>query len=102
MELLNEVKQVVLADGSKVEAVEVRDEARERKLEREIEQLSGPRGWGVPIGNQSHPTTIKYNNLKKELADGPTCTEYRLHRPDGEYWNVITKTEFMYVIGKGK
>lgn len=90
-----------LADGAKVEAVEVRDEARERAIEREIASLSGARGWGVPTGNQSHPTTIKYNKLKKELVDGPTMIEYRLHRPDGEYWNVITKTEFEYA-GRSK
>lgn len=87
-----------LADGSTIEAVEVRDDVKVRKLEREIEQMRrSDGGWGVPTGNQSHPITIKYNKLKQELADGPTVIEYRLHRADGEYWNVITKTEFYYV-----
>lgn len=85
-----------VADGATVKAVEVRDEARERAIEREIAQLKGRDGWGIPTGNECHPKTIKFNKLKKELADGPKMIEYRLNRPDGEYWNVITKTEFEY------
>jgi hypothetical protein len=84
-----------LADGAKLEAAEVRDEARERAIERELKSMMGS-GFGVPTGNVCHPITIKYNKLKAELANGPKMIEYRLHRPDGDYWNVITKTEFEY------
>lgn len=89
------------ADGAKLEAVEVRDEARERAIERELKSMMG-NGFGAPTGNERHPITIKYNKLKAELANGPTLIEYRLHRPDGEYWNVITKTEFEYAQAGGR
>lgn len=89
-----------LADGAKVEAINVRNEARERKIERELVQMKGRDGWGVPMGNDRHPKTIQYRALQTELADGPKMVEYRLHRPDEEYWNVITKTEFEYASGR--
>jgi hypothetical protein len=88
-----------IADGATIEAAQVRDEARERAIEREIQQLKGRDGWGIPTGNECHPKTIQLRKLQKELADGPMCVEYRLNRPDGEYWNVITKTEFEYAKG---
>lgn len=91
--------QQAIAEGSTLEAATVRDEARERKIQRELDAMRGRDGWGVPTGNECHPITIKFNALKKELADGPTTTEYRLHRPHGEYWNVITKTEYEYALG---
>ena len=82
-----------IADGSTVESASVRDEARERAIEREMKAMMG-NGWGVPTGNECHPVTIKYRKLQAELAAKPVMIEYRLHRPDGEYWNVISKTEF--------
>lgn len=85
-----------MVDGSTLEAASVRDEARERKIEREIAQLKGRDGWGIPTGNESHPRTIQWRKLQAELAAGPMMIEYRLHRPDKEYWNILTKTEFEY------
>lgn len=90
------LEQAIL-DGSTVESASVKDEARERSIQREMKSMMG-NGWGVPTGNDRHPITVKYNNLKAELHRGPTTIEYRLHRPDGDYWNVITKTEYEYAL----
>jgi hypothetical protein len=86
-----------LADGCTLEAVSVRDEARERAIQREMKAMMG-NGWGVPTGNDCHPLTIRYNALKSELCAGPVMTEYRMHRPDGSYWNELTKTEWEYAL----
>lgn len=85
-----------IADGCKLEVATVRDEARERKIEREIQALKGRDGWGIPTGNECHPKTIQFRKLQAELAAGPMTIEYRLHRPNGEWWNVLTKTEYEY------
>lgn len=80
----------------KFEIALVKDESRERAIERELKLIQGRDGWGVPTGNQSHPTTIKYNSLRAELANGPKTMEYRLYVPGKDYWNVLTKTEWEY------
>lgn len=85
-----------LADGATLESAMVADEARERTIEREIAQLKGRDGWAIPTGNECHPKTIQWRKLLGELDGKPTMMEYRLHRPDGEYWNVLSKTEFEY------
>jgi hypothetical protein len=84
-----------IADGNRLEIVEVRDEARERAIEREMKSMMG-NGWGVPTGNECHPITIKYNKLKAELVAGPKTIEYRMYPANEEYWNVLSKTEFDY------
>ena len=85
-----------IAEGCTLECVMVQDEARERKIERELKQMQGRDGWGVPTGNQCHPTTIKFNALKAELAAKPMIAEYRLNRPDNAYWTILSKTEFEF------
>ena len=86
-----------IADGCTLECAMVQDEARERKLERDIDSMrTADNGFYVPIGNQSHPITIKFNALKAELAARPTMAEYRLHRPDGAYFTPLSKTEFEF------
>jgi hypothetical protein len=85
-----------LANGARLELVMVRDEARERAIERELHQLRD-----YPFGNECHPTTIKVKALKAELAAKPMTEEYRLMQSsieDGEYWNVLTKTEYQYAL----
>ena len=85
-----------IAQGCTIEVARVRDEARERAIERELQAMRGRNGWGVPTGNQCHPITIRFNALQEELKDGPMTVEYRLHFAD--YWNVLTKTEYDYAI----
>ena len=83
-----------LAGGAQLIAATVKDEARERAIDRELAQMRGPSGWGVPTGNECHPLTIRYRALQTEQAAGPTAVEYRLDY--GEYWTVLTKTEWEY------
>ncbi|MDE2101018.1 MAG: hypothetical protein KGL39_27475 [Patescibacteria group bacterium] len=88
-----------IAMGCKFESVQVPDEAKMRKLEREIETMRRmDNGFYVPIGNENHPITRKFNALKAELAAKPTMTEYRLwvHGANSEYFNELTKTEWEY------
>ena len=68
-----------IAMGCKFESVQVPDESRTRKLEREIETMRRmDNGFYVPSGNENHPITRKFNALKAELAAKPTMAEYRL------------------------
>ena len=87
-----------IAQGCRFQAALVRDESRERAIERELKAMQGRDGWGVPTGNQSHPVTIKYNAFRAELANGPKKIEYRLwvNGANCEYFNELTKTEWDY------
>jgi hypothetical protein len=91
-----------MAAGGRLEVTRVFDEAREKVILREMESMRrGNNGWGVPSGNACHPVTIKFNTLKQELADRPTCDQYELHpnHADGDTWfNVLTKTEYDYAL----
>lgn len=89
-----------LAAGNKVHAHDVPDEAREKALEKAIENLKKANDGFIPTGNANHPTTIKYKALKDELAAGPTKKEYRLEDADGR-GITITKTLADYVKSKG-
>ena len=86
-----------LADGGSVECVEVTDEATRTRLEREYEAMN--RGFNVPWGNECHPKTIAAQALRNKLAGRITKLEYRLHRPNGEYFNELSKTEYEYAKG---
>lgn len=87
-----------IAAQCRFQSILVRDESRERAIERELKAMQGRDGWGVPTGNQSHPVTIKYNALRAELANGPQKVEYRLwvNGANCEYFNELTKTEWEY------
>jgi hypothetical protein len=92
---------LAIAAGATLEVASVRDEARERSLQREIETMrKADNGWYVPTGNSNHPLTIKFNKLKADLAAGPKTIEYRLHQTnsDGEFWNILTKIEYDYAV----
>jgi hypothetical protein len=83
-----------LANGARLEVASVQDEARERAIERELHTLRNH-----PFGNEFHPQTIQYRKLKAELAVKPMTEEYRLMQfstEHGEYWTVLTKTEYQY------
>lgn len=81
--------------AAQLELGNVCDFARIRAIERQIKQMMG-NGWGVPTGNDRHPLTIKYNNLKAELKAGPTKAEYRLDF--GKYFVELTKTEYDFAL----
>lgn len=88
-----------LADGCTVEAVDVADEAARTRLEDEYALLN--RGFNVPWGNDRHPTTIRAQAMKDQLAGLITKREYRLHRPDREYFTDLTKTEYDFALAQG-
>lgn len=85
-----------LAQGGKIDVKQIRDEARVRQIERELERMN--KGW-VPTGNPNHPETIKYNALKQELKNGPKEPSYRMVMPDGDEY-IINKTEYDYAKSK--
>jgi len=90
-----------MAGGGTTSIKQVQDDAAERKLDRE---LGAMRRAGVPTGNQSHPTTIKYNELRAQQKAGIKVPSYRIHGADGTEW-VVSKTEHDYaqsVEGKEK
>jgi hypothetical protein len=81
-----------MAGGGTTSIKQVQDDAAERKLDRE---LGAMRRAGVPTGNQSHPTTIKYNELRAQQKAGIKVPSYRIHGADGTEW-VVSKTEHDY------
>jgi hypothetical protein len=88
-----------MAGGGTTSIKQVQDDAAERKLDRE---LGAMRRAGVPTGNQSHPTTIKYNELRAQQKAGIKVPSYRIHGADGTEW-VVSKTEHDYAqSGEGK
>jgi 2'-5' RNA ligase len=90
-----------LADGWKVAVEDVKDDAAIARIKREMEQMMrGHSGYGPPA-NENHPDRIKYNALKKQLADGPKTKQYSISDGKGEE-RIITKTEYDYALSKEK
>ena len=81
-----------MAGGGTTSVKQVEDDAATRKLDRE---LGAMRRAGVPTGNQSHPTTIKYNELRAQQKAGIKVPSYRVTGADGTEW-IVSKTEYDY------
>lgn len=92
-----ELIEFELANGGRLEIVQVKDESAVKKAEDSIRIMN--RGW-VPTGNPNHPETIRYNELKAIVANPPTIPDYRMVKPDlehgGEFYRVLTKIEYVY------
>ncbi len=90
-----------LANGGRIEIVQIKDESAVAKAEDSIRYMN--RGW-VPTGNPNHPETIRYNELKEIVKNPPTIPEYRMIKRDlefgGECWRVLTKIEYDYATAR--
>ncbi len=86
-----------LKQGDYIGVAQVRDTARENAITKQIDYMR--KQW-LPLGNEHHPETIKFNNLKKELADGPRIAEYRLYHDDNS-WSILRKTDYDFAVSLG-
>lgn len=79
-----------IANGWKPVIRECLDTAKTARLQREYEFLRRH----APTGNECHPQTKRYLELKAQLAKPIMKPEYRLESPDGNVLIVLGKMEF--------
>lgn len=83
-----------LKEGGKVYVYEKKSESKTKQLEQEYQRL----GANAPIGNQNHPETKRFNELRKLKQEGKLEVrepQYRIERPDGHIM-ILNKTEYEY------
>lgn len=88
------IRDRILVDDYSVVDRPIPDDAARRKAERELESMR--RQW-LPLGNECHPVTIRYNKLLIQSRSA-TKQEYLLMAPDKNWMHDLTKTGWVYAM----
>lgn len=84
----------LVAEGWKVETHSVVDTRERKRLEEYVERARRT----VPFGNDKHPDTIRFNEAKAALAEGPKVDQRRIVGPTGGFYAEpdVSKTAIDY------
>jgi len=89
--------EYLLNKGNYVKIVQIRDETKERNIQKQIDYL---KKQGEPSGNINWPNTKKYYEYCQQLKEGVFKNDYRLYYNNGKEntYYLLTKTEYDYII----